>query len=108
MPSAEEVSNCAICREFAESWWQCMADPSQGSVDEHRISMAAGVHLQDDHKEILLGPKDGCDVCLTVLAIVSAPFPAPGELIVRADGIQLHPSQLHFARHVFWDGFDLP
>jgi hypothetical protein len=108
MPWAEEVSNCSICQEFAGSWWRCMTDPSQDSVDELRISMAAGIHLQDDHEDIVLRPKEGCEVCRDVLAMVSATFPAPGELIIRADGARLHPSQLHFARHVLWDRFDLP
>ncbi|GHE14688.1 hypothetical protein [Streptomyces alanosinicus] len=108
MTSVEEVADCAICREFADSWWQCMKDPAQGAVDEERIALAAGAHLQDDHRADVLRPREGCDDCRTVQAILSAPFSAPSEVIIRTDGLQLHPSQLHFARHVLWNAFELP
>lgn len=93
-------SGCTLCSSGA--------GPSQGSVDQERSTMAAGLRLQDDLMEVVLSPKDGCDACRTPLAILSAPFSAPGESIIRADGMQLHPSQRHFARHVLWDTFELP
>ncbi|GGS93507.1 hypothetical protein [Streptomyces chromofuscus] len=94
-----EITNCVLCRDLADTWWRT------GSIDgteEFVAARAFGLHVQEGHPDVLR-PADGCDTCRAVLAILSAPFSPPGETITHPDGSRLHPSQLHFARHVLQD-----
>lgn len=94
-----EITSCVLCRDLGATWWHVGgADGLQEAV----AARAFGHHAQEEHPGVLRAVK-GCSTCQEVLVALSASFAPAGQAIPHQDGSVLHPSQLHFARHILQD-----